>query len=629
MSQFESPSETRTQTRTVAVSEGGYEKQTPQLETPWTSEMGPDNAHPEYPRPQLVRPEWANLNGVWQFAEASEGESPPVGRNLDERILVPYPVESGLSGIKRHETWMWYRRRFSIPAEWNVGPADDTGRLLLHLERVDWEATVYINGTKVTTHQGGYDHFEADITDALIEGGPQELIVGVFDPTGANTEPVGAQPKGRQGVGHGIQGDGTLWLTSVSGIWGTVWLEPVPDIAIAGLDMMPDTDDETLRLSVETTGTGDTTVEATAFEASTEAGTVSGPPDEELELPIEGPRLWSPADPFLYDLEVRLLDDDGAVVDTIESYFGMRSLGIQRLDETARPTLNGELCFHLGSLESGYWPDGLYTAPTDDAIVTHLQYQKDLGYNMVRKHCKLETRRWFYHADRLGMLVWQDIPNREHELPDMDHHPLVRTAEARERFKTEVRQMVTKHDTHPSLAVWTAFNESWGVDNDNDFIREITRFISNLDPERYVNANSGYLVGGNTDSGSGDLKDMHQYPGPNAPESEPDRFTANGEYSTPSRKLSEHTWGACEGDASAEKFVSEYLDSVEKLREHATERGLGGSVYTATTDLENVCNGHITYDRKVIKAAAAEDGIERIREVHEDLLRTVSGLADR
>jgi hypothetical protein len=635
-------------------SQSGWDMQEPQLETPWTQEVGPDNAHPEYPRPQMVRDDWENLNGVWQFSGASEGESPPIGEDLGERILVPYPVESGLSGIKRHETWMWYRRQFEVPDEWLVPTArsDSTEnnpnaqRLLLHFERVDWETTVYVNGEEVTNHRGGYDHFAADVTDALVEEGPQEVVVGVFDPTGTATDPVGTQPKGRQGVGGntdgGSGGVNSLWKTPASGIWDTVWLEPVPDASVSNLDMTPDLDNEVLRLTVRAT-TDDATVVATAYDdADEKVGRVVGPADEELELPVPDPRLWSPDDPFLYDLDVKLRRQEGSgqveeagggkLLDRVESYFGMRSLGKIEVDGTSRPTLNGEMVYQIGSLDSGYWPDGIYTAPTDEALRTNLEYQKELGYNMTRMHSKLETRRWFYHTDQLGLLVWQDIPNMEEDLPDPGGESPLHDQDALDHFKSELREMVTEHDTHPSMAVWIPFNEGWGIINSNvDYVREVTQITSDLDPERLVDAMSGHNVGSNNDPGVGDFTDVHDYPGPMAPEPDTDRISANAEYTSPSIQFPEHTYGECGGHITPEEFVTGYVDSVDQLQDLMVGEQLSASVYTATTDLNGVCNGHITYDREVIKAAQAENGLEQVRGAHEAIIeqsRLVMGNVD-
>ncbi|MFB6141490.1 MAG: LamG-like jellyroll fold domain-containing protein [Halosimplex sp.] len=483
----------------------------------------------------------------------------------------------------------------------------------------------------MTSHRGGYDHFVADVTDALVEGGPQELVVGVYDPTGVNTEPIGTQPKGRQGVGTGYEGENTLEMTPSSGIWGTVWLEPVPDPHVADLELTPDLDEDVLRLTVDAATADedapDATVVATAYDdADEKVGRVTGSPGEELALPVEDPHRWSPEDPYLYDLRVDLRErgsgggssSGGKLLDSVESYFGMRSLGKREVAGTARPTLNGETVWHLGSLESGHWPDGLYTAPTDEALRANLEYQKELGYNMVRKHVKVEPRRWFYHADQLGLLVWQDMPNM-HEA--FDTPP--RDEAALENFERELREVVTEHDTHPSMAVWIPINEGWGINNDNlDYVRELAETVADLDPERLVDAHSGYDVGTNRDPGVGDFKDVHQYGTPwyQIPESEPDRVSALGEYTSPSLVLPEHKWGECGSDASAETYLDTYVDRVEELADFMVGERLSASVYTATTDLENVCNGMITYDREVLKPTAVDGGLERVREAHESLI---------
>lgn len=383
--------------------ETGWVPQRPPLTTPWTGDVSPDNAHPQYPRPQLTRPRWVNLNGVWQFAGAAEGDSPPVGRDLGERILVPFPVESALSGIMRHESRMFYRRRFVVPPDWAVGLAEPN-RLLLHLDATDYEATVWVNGTRVGTHQGGYDRFTVDITDAL-QGGPgagpageQELIVGVYDPTEDGVQPLGKQR---------VTPTRPIYYTSSSGIWQTVWMEPVPATYIQRLQLTPDLGDGALRVTAFLNASG-TQVRFTASADGLPVGSVAGAGNEELRLPIPGVHTWTPDDPFLYQLEVQVVG--GGPPDRVGSYFGMRSTAVGTVAGQPHMVLNGEFTFQLSTLQQGFWPDGIYTPATDDTVVFDIGRNKSLGFNTIRKHQKVESDRWYYHADRIGQLVWQDMP---------------------------------------------------------------------------------------------------------------------------------------------------------------------------------------------------------------------------
>ncbi|MET9970265.1 PA14 domain-containing protein, partial [Streptomyces sp. NPDC006356] len=444
----------------------GPNRSTYQLRTRWADEVGPDNAHPEYPRPQLTRPAWRNLNGRWQFAAAEAGERPPVGKDLPERILVPYPVESQLSGLERHEDRMWYRRTFTVPADWRIGSGK---RLKLNFGGVDWRTEVYVNGTKVTEHTGGYDKFGADITDALKPGRTQELIVGVYDPTdAANGEnpPLGKQRLDPSGI----------WYTPSSGIWQTVWMEPVAPDHVDGLRLTPDVDAGTL--TVEAQGVRDgVPVTATAYEGRRKIATASGRTGRPLTLTLHDPHLWSPDDPFLYDLKVTV----GA--DRVGSYFGMRSIAVEKVNGVPRTVLNGEPIFLMATLDQGFWPDGLHTAPTDEALAYDLKAHKKLGFNSVRKHIKVEPDRWFYWADRLGLLVWQDMPAMTAGV-----NP---SAEARAQYEREMKQMIDEHISSPSVVMWVTFNEGWGQYD----IGRVAEQAKAWDPTRLVNNQSGLNLG--------------------------------------------------------------------------------------------------------------------------------------
>ncbi len=339
-----------------------------------------------------MRSRWLNLNGEWQFANAVEGETPPAGRNLGEAILVPFPVESALSGIMRHQDRMWYRRTFTIPAEW-AGE-----RVLLNFGAVDWEATVYVNGQTAGSHRGGYDAFSLDITDQL-NGGLNELIVNVYDPTNAANPPLGKQRLNAKGI----------WYTPASGIWQTVWLEPVPAAFITRLQLTPDLDGQAVQLLVSGEGISAHTIEASVWRAGTLVARATGSVSSPITLFIPAPRPWSPDDPFLYDVQVDL-KLGSTVVDHVSSYFGMRKISLGQIGDTLRLMLNNQFVFQIGVLNQGYWPDGIYTAPTDEALRFDLEQAKALGYNLVRLHMKIEPARWYYWADRLGLMVWQDMP---------------------------------------------------------------------------------------------------------------------------------------------------------------------------------------------------------------------------
>lgn len=368
---------------------------THRLTTPWGDKVDKNNPLPEYPRPQQVRGKWKNLNGPWQFSGAKAGAQPVFGKDLDEKIVVPFPVESQLSGLERHEDHMFYRKLVNVPRDWKVGK---TNRLKLNFGAVDYRARVWVNGKQVADHTGGYNAFSADVTDALKGTGPQEVVVAVTDTGGAN------QPMGKQSTNPG-----GIFYTQTSGIWQTVWMEPVADASIDNVVTTPDIDTSSLAVTVESDdASANARVEAVARDTrGNVVGKVSGPANSKLRLPVAKQHLWTPDDPYLYDLDVKLTD--GRSTDRIDSYFGMRKIGIEKVGGFQKLVLNGKPVFSLATLDQGFWPDGLYTPPSDKALAFDLQAHKKLGFNAVRKHIKVESPRWFYHADRLGLLVWQDF----------------------------------------------------------------------------------------------------------------------------------------------------------------------------------------------------------------------------
>ncbi|GAA3985006.1 glycoside hydrolase family 2 [Actinomadura viridis] len=561
------------------------------LRTRWADKVDPRAPLPEYPRPQLTREQWSSLNGTWQFAAARDGEAPPFGRNLAERIVVPFPVESALSGIGREEDRMWYRRTFTVPSGWRVGAAGGK-RLLLHLDAVDWRSTVYVNGVRVAVHEGGYDRFSVDVTDALRQGGPQELVVGVYDPTDLGGQAVGKQRKTPGGI----------WYTPASGIWQSVWMEPVASAHVTSVRSTPDVPGEALKVTVRAGGTGGVKAVVTARDGARKVGSVTGAPGTELRLPVPRPKLWSPDRPFLYDLDVALVGPDGRTVDRVGSYFGMREVGLKKVGGFNRMTLNGEPVFQMGPLDQGYWPDGIYTAPTDGALKYDLDQTKRLGFNMVRKHVKVESDRWYHWADRLGLLVWQDMPSTFDSSDAGD----------RARFERELRALVDQHASSPSVVMWVPFNEGWGQYDQ----ARIADLVKSWDPSRLVNNMSGINCCGAVDGGNGDVMDYHIYPGPGTPGRPTDaRASVLGEYGGLALPVIGHTWAgggwgyAVEPDAKA--LTDRYVRMSEQLRRLRTCDGLSAAVYTQTTDVETEINGLLTYDRALVKPE-----VSRIRDAN-------------
>ena len=599
----------------------GYEKKNPPLDTRWTDEVGPDNALPEYPRPQMVRDRWQNLNGVWQFSDASSGEEPPFGRQLGERVLVPYPIESALSGIQRHEDRMFYRRTFEVPAGWREGDQ----RLMLHFGAVDYEATVFVNGERVGSHAGGYDEFSFDVTDALKNKGKQEIVVGVEDLTDRGNAPFGDYRGGGQPTGKQTLRPGGIFYTANSGIWQTVWMEPVAPARITRLDMTPNLQSDSLELNVRAKGVRGQLVEAIAYDGDRQVGRVVGPANTDLRLPVPNPKLWSPDDPFLYDLEVSLRDGSARALgrqrDSVESYFGMREVGVEEgPDGRPRMTLNGEFVANMGTLDQGYWPDGIYTAPTDEALKFDLQAHKDLGYNMVRKHIKVEPDRWFYHADRLGLIVWQDMPSFP---PSYNPSP----ADQRQ-FESELRQMITEHKSFTSITTWVPYNEGWG-ELDQETTARVAEQVKAQDPSRMVNTHSGVNCCLSTgDTGTGDIYDEHLYQGPPIPPPFDDRATVAGEYGGIGLLPEpDHLYPLVPpvnqygGEPTPEALTERYEEVQDRLRQGVASCGVSAGVYTEITDVEGEINGMYTYDRDVFKPSS----MERIRAANEAVIAASEG----
>lgn len=570
---------------------GGWAPANGPLRTRWTAQVDPARVLPEYPRPLMVRKTWENLNGVWQFARAGADEPPPIGRDLSGSILVPFPIESALSGVMESAERVWYRRQFEAPR------LAFNQRLLLHFEAVDWEARVWVNGVEMGVHQGGYDPFSFDITDALKRPGLQEVIVGVYDPTDAGPQPRGKQVRRPEGI----------WYTSTTGIWQTVWLEVTPEYVdatapelaqlapsrVRDLVISGDPASGAIEVRSEIDGpAGDLGIQAELVvrDQGTEIGRVSAPAGETLRVVVPKPRAWSPDDPHLYDLRITLLTEQfprGPLkIDRVESYVGLRSVGVGP-DEQGVPRLllNGRPCFQVGPLDQGYWPDGLVTQPSDEALRYDLEITKKLGFNMTRKHVKVEARRWYAHADRLGLLVWQDMPNGNNDTP-----------EGRQQFERELRRMIESLRNHPSIVMWVVFNEGWGQYDTRRIVQDVRR----LDPSRLLNNASGW-----TDADCGDVLDIHNYPAPSAPQRSGARAGVLGEFGGLGLAVPGHLWKpqhwGYQGVADSGELTEEYERFMQRVYALRDSHGLSAAVYTQLTDVEIECNGLLTYDRQIMK----------------------------
>jgi hypothetical protein len=568
----------------MAGNADAWQMKQPPLATPWTSLVNTNTPLPEYPRPQMVRSNWLNLNGVWQFQPGvTNTDRVPTNQTLSGSILVPYPMESAISGVMAYHAWSWYRTLFTVPFGWSGQ------RIILHLDAVTWQAQVYVNGHSLGIHSGGYDAMSYDITSCLTGIGAQELIVQVWSP-----EDNGGQPRGKQTLYPG-----GIMYTSASGIWQPVWLEPAGSAGVQNLVIIPDIDNSRLRLTVNTYASNGATVSATVLSNTTLLQTVSGQPDTELEIPISNPDLWTPDNPFLYNLQVSVIQG-GVTNDTVTSYFGMRKISTNITAGIPRIYLNNQPIFGMGPLDQGYWPDGIYTAPTDDALEFDLQEIKALGYNTIRKHEKVERQRWYYWADTLGLMIWQDMPTCNSYTGNANP-PAVNPLQ----FIAELSALVTNHWNSPSIIMWDIFNEDQGEAGSSDGVGQtntayLIGLVKGLDPYRLVNQASGGAY-----FGVGDVLDNHNYPPPGDPTSTT-QAAVDGEYGGIGLLVAGHLWNAGQafiGDILATNntaFAAIY-DAYSTQIVGYKPGGLNAAIETQIFDVENECDGLMTYDRVVIK----------------------------
>lgn len=572
----------------------------PILKTRWTDQVDTSNPLNEYPRPQMKRDRWMSLNGQWDYAISDYPGNAPT--TYDGKIVVPYPIESALSGVQKRVSSnqrIWYKRSFQVPGSWK------NDKLLLHFEAVDWEAIIYVNGQKIGEHKGGYDPIVFDISHALIGTGPQELQVAVWDPTSEGTQPRGKQATQPRAI----------WYTPVSGIWQSVWLEPVADQHISKLTITPDLDNNQFVLNVAANKIqgSDLMTSIKIKDDSKVIASGNGNVNTDISLEVSDPKLWSPDNPYLYDVEVSLLKGK-RTIDQVDSYAGMRKISRTK-DENGylRFTLNNEKIFMYGTLDQGWWPDGLYTAPTDEALIYDIEMTKSMGFNTIRKHVKVSSARWYYHCDRIGMLVWQDMPSGDKSAkwdPPSGHagREMVRTSQSKHQFYQEWEAIMGAFHNHPSIVMWVPFNEGWGQFETESVIQ----WTIDQDPSRLVNGPSG---GNFFDAGH--TVDHHQYPGPGLPNRDlyapaifRDKVVLLGEFGGLGLPLEGHlwqkdkNWGYRNFD-QRDELLKNYEEMLRKIPA-LIEMGLGAAIYTQTTDVEGEVNGLITYDREVVKMDPAK-----------------------
>lgn len=583
----------------ASKSTDGWSMKQARIMTPWSEDIDPENVLPEYPRPQMVRQNWMNLNGIWDFGQVSDfGYNPQ--QTFDKKILVPFPMESAISGIMDTDFMGNRGKVFAYNRDIVIPKSMDGQRILLHFGAVDWKCEVYVNGTKVGSHTGGFDPFYFDITSALKPGrAKQNIQVFVQD-----TQEFGGYPHGKQKINEKV-----IWYTPTTGIWQTVWIEPVPEVHIEKVEIVPDIDNEKFSLkAIVPNAPADMRVNGKVYADGQEVLSMEGMmPNVDVVNTLKDAKLWSPDSPFLYDIDIELVQD-GKVVDKVSSYFGMRKISLGEFNGHPALMLNNEYCFSFGPLDQGFWPDGIYTAPTDEALRFDLEKIKEYGMNTSRKHIKVEPARWYYHCDKMGILVWQDMPcngfGENGKLLNSD-------IDIRDNYHDELGRMIESLKHFPSIIMWVVYNEGWGQP-DAETSRKGVDIARSHDDTRLVSVASGWH-----DTEYGDIKDTHSYPAPNMnPNPVNKRASVCGEYGGITLRIPDHRWIGGSNmqytevqspDELADRYIS-FLRSINIMRRD----GLAGAIYTQITDVEDEENGLLTYDRKVNKAG--EENVKRMAE---------------
>lgn len=580
--------------------------------TEWATQVTPENVHQEYPRPQMTRENWVNLNGLWDYAIQPKGQAIPT--DFEGEILVPFAVESALSGVGKtvgKDNELWYNTTFSSPKK------SGKDHVILHFGASDWETEVFVNGQSVGTHKGGYDPFDFDITEHLKSGKLQKLQVRVWDPSDDGPQPRGKQIKNPHGI----------WYTPVTGIWQTVWLETVPSAYISELRNASDIKSKQILVTPEVVGVAEgQQVRVSAWKDGEMLAEQTVKPSELAKLSIEDAQLWEPGNPVLYDLKVELVDGK-KVVDVVESYAALREIsmapdanGIQRM------LLNGKFLFQYGPLDQGWFPDGLYTAPSYEAMVFDIQKTQDMGFNMIRKHVKVEPATWYHACDKMGMLVWQDMPSGDMgngwemklavlgSQTDRD-----RTPESEAIFREEWKEIMDDFYNFPSIVVWVPFNEAWGQFK----TKEIAEWTKEHDPSRLVNSASGGNFEMEGTKIAGDIIDLHNYPDAKMPDPKiygKDNILVLGEFGGLGLPVDGHVWQqkdnwGYQSFKNQDELYARYAGLIEHLGK-LVEAGLSAAIYTQTSDVEVETNGLMTYDRKVIKF-----DVSKMKSIHSPLYK--------
>ncbi|KAJ5122027.1 hypothetical protein N7448_003157 [Penicillium atrosanguineum] len=578
-----------------------YALKEPPLTTPWTDKVGVD-PWPEYPRPQMQRSQWQNLNGVWQYQNASSlsaVQNPPFGQDLGQEVLIPSCLESGLSGIQGSYTlYSWFSTSFKVPSEWKGD------NLLLNFGAVDYEATVFVNGKKAGFHRGGYFRFTLDVTQYLKEGQENELLVFVHDPTddGDYVIPIGKQ----------TLRPSHIFYTPCSGIWQSVFIEPVQANHITGVDLDGNMDGQ-VNVTVHTTNMNVTTnVQVTVHENGDVVATHSGPSNQPFQFKVDSPKLWSPSSPNLYNVTVKMGKD------LVQSYTGFRTISKGTVDGVVRPLLNGEFIFMFGTLDQGFWPDGIYTPPTKEAMVYDLQVLKSLGFNMVRKHIKVENELFYQACDELGLLVIQDMPalrpSQSKTLANCATEAILPDPAQQKEFTRQLELLINQHKSFPSIATWVIYNEGWGQITTYYPEFELTELVKQLDPTRLIDSTTGWY-----DHGAGDFSDNHHYANPqcgtpfysiNSSPYDETRIGFQGEFGGLGNNVSiEHLWNnqAAINTINQTYEIDTTIDAwnyrshllLSELEDQVKRFACSGGVWTQTTDVEGEVNGLMTYDRRL------------------------------